>query len=338
METMDSLLPSKLLPGDVIFFENRYMSPDGSVDYTYIDHVTIFTGRLNDSLPIIVHSICDGYGHYYPEPVSGVCVTTLVPLLNQVQAPEPGRDSDNDIETRYDVGYKVFRFIGRDSEKIRNKAVSLLVRQSRYRIPYDERRLRRKYERESAGWEGRDFVTHARSVYSQGEGLFRAIKFAARDPKPWTRQSPATIKRRREGEREQYHGRGLTCSMAVVLAYQVAELLVDERVRPSAGDQWPSDKHSMDSREGESAMPEGFAEYLKVIRGTVTERGTTRLQLDDDETLCASYTFWRDREQCVSDYRHSSYAVDCKSIGAEGMFAYMTECVNSWHYIGELSV
>jgi hypothetical protein len=252
----------------------------------------------------------------------------------------------------YDVAYKVFRFIGRDRcqrDRIRQKAVSLLVRQSRYRIPYDDRRLQRKYEREAAGWEANDFVKHAKSLYSQGEGLYRAIKFAARDPKPWTRQCPVSAEKGRicnQGNKEVSRGRGLTCSMAVVLAYQVAELHIDEKVHSSGSEEWPSDKYSVHERDvpgtvgtTDCRIPTRFAEYIESLQRTdSSKQSSIRLTWDDDEKLCPSYTFWKDKDVSPNEYKHSSYAVDCKSIGAEGMFSYMTECVNSWQYLGELTL
>eukprot|EP01033_Poteriospumella_lacustris_P007952 gene7952-5722_t len=86
------------------------------------------------SLPVIVHCICDGYGHYYPETASNLCVTTLIPLVDQIQ---------NVGETcqLFDVGYRIFRYRDREVAEL---AASVLEQQLQYNIAYDSARLQRK--------------------------------------------------------------------------------------------------------------------------------------------------------------------------------------------------
>lgn len=354
--------PGDLRRGDLVFFENRYFTRCGEEkvpDYTYIDHVGICTGRFNEvalgdssvmSLPVIVHCICDGYGHYYPETASNLCVTTLIPLVDQIQ---------NVGETcqLFDVGYRIFRYRDREVAEL---AASVLEQQLQYNIAYDSARLQRKYDREELGWEPSDFERHATQVFNEGEGLFRAIKFALRHPGP--------LMRRRIGCRKDSRPdsvRGLTCSMAAVVAFQVAELR-SGLFRSLSGtldtnDVWVSDKYGFADDEVlknlSSPLGVKHQRYLQRIRrgkyhdaanetDSVAVEGTLDclslcLRLDPSVLQGLPWDAFvaveSEGTDCGSSPLLRSFAVDCKSIGAAGMWHYLQRS-GDWEFVGDLSM
>lgn len=354
--------PGDLRRGDLVFFENRYFTRCGEekvLDYTYIDHVGICTGRFNEvtledslvvSMPVIVHCICDGYEHYYPESASNLCITTLIPLVNQTQ-------SVGEMCQHFDVGYRIFRY--HDME-VAELAASVLEQQLQYNIIYDSARLQRKYDREELGWEPSDFERHAKQVFNDGEGLFRAIKFALRHPGPLMRRSNICRKDPRPDSK-----RGLTCSMAAVVAFQVAELrsglFRSVRGTLDTNDVWVSDKYGFADDELLQNLPAPlcvkYQQYLQRIRrgkyhdaadGTdsVAVEGALdslslslrldpkvlqRLQRDSFAAIDS------EGSDCDSVPLLRSFAVDCKSVGAAGMWHYLQQH-DDWEFVGELSI
>lgn len=296
---------SDLLPGDVIFFENNYKNEDMSPSYDYIDHVAMYAGLNESGDPLLIHSITSEQGYYEPTKPSGLCITSLRALKNQRQQ-EPGYP-----DSYYDITYKVFRF---KNEVIRETALSIMQTQAQYRIPYDEKKLNEKLVREEK-LEANDFRDLGVSLY-RTEGIYRSIKYAARFPDMLTRT------------RVNGAGKGLTCSMAVTLAYQIAELLIDEKIRSNVGNSWVSDKHARLTPG--ATYPENYLNYLQTLHspGEFPRAPEPGLEL--------SYDFWLDHDNPPEHYTHTSFAVDSKSIGAAGLFVYLTEKEDLWENHGVL--
>ncbi len=293
-----------LVPGDVIFFENNYRQLDGTHSHDYIDHVGIFAGFDKNSIPLIIHSITTEKGYYYPYKPSGLCQTSLRTLANQIQSEEGYPD------LKYDVTYKVFRFKNPD---IRKKALEIIRKQAQYRIPYDEKRLNEKLAREDSLTNPLDadgFNELGKSLYRE-VGIYRSIKYAARHPKPLTRT-------RFDGV-----GRGLTCSMAVILAFQIAELLLDNKINTHCSDSWASDKYAAISSE--KSYPDSYMRYLSQLSANKDSR-----EIETD--LNVSYDFWQDEHVSPEEYTHTSFAVDAKTIGAAGLFVNMLENDGVWEF------
>lgn len=296
---------SDLLPGDVIFFENNYKNEDMSPSYDYIDHVAIYAGLNESGDPLLVHSITSEQGYYEPTKPSGLCKTSLRALRNQLQQ-EPGYP-----DLYYDVTYKVFRF---KNEAIRNKALAIMQTQAQYRIPYDEKKLNEKLVREET-LEANDFRDLGVSLY-RTEGIYRSIKYAARFPAMLTRT------------RINGAGRGLTCSMAVILAYQIAELLIDETIRPNVDNSWASDKHAR--------LTPGVTYSRDYLNYLQTLHASEKFLRAPEPGLRLSYDFWLDQDNPPEHYTHTSFAVDSKSIGATGLFVYLAENEELWENHGVL--
>lgn len=290
-----------LNPGDVIFFENNYQ---GDTPYDYVDHVAIYDGLDEAGQPTVIHCISNEQGYYYFQRSSGLCRSTLRSLTNLVQREEGYPD------VPYHVTYKVFRC---QNEAITHKALEVLRQQLQYRIPYDEFRLNQKLANEDAGMDADDFKDMAKEMY-RSVGLFRSIKYAARHSMMLTRTRLDGI------------GRGLTCAMTIILGYQIAELLVDDKVRAQGHGEWASDKYASSTFLGH--YPEAFVNYCQSLRAE-------RYQPTGERHLKPSYHFWKDTSTSVTDYTHTTFAVDAKMIGAAGMFAYMSEN-DMWSYQGVL--
>lgn len=297
-----------LIPGDIIFFENNYKDAEMQHSYDYVDHVAIFDGFNAEGTPMLIHAIANKMGYYYPEKASGLCKTTLRELKHQLQQ-EAGHE-----DCHYDVTYKVFRF---ENEVITQKALHIMQNQARYRIPYDDKRLNEKLAREDDDTNPLDdngFKELGMARY-RSAGIYRSIKYAARHRTMLTRTKNDGI------------GRGLTCSMAVILAFQIAELLVDNKVRAYTCDAWPSDKHAQ--RRPDQLYPEAYLNYLNALRADSSPRSII------EPYLMLSYDFWKDKHQPPEQYTHTSMAVDSKVIGAGGLFAYLLEH-SAWEYHGVL--
>ena len=298
---------SYLQSGDVIFFRNMYKNPHNpnEEEQSYVDHVGLFAGYDETGNPQIVHSITGSKGHYHPEKASGLCVTTLRALKQQIQ--EDGR--------YYDVVFSVFRS---KFPKITEKALEILKQQATYRIPYDEQRLDEKLKREET-LAGEDFMHLGINSYHSA-GIFRSIKYAARYPHPLTRTRGAGV------------GRGLTCSMSVILAYQIAELYLDDKIIPvdSFVNEWPSDKYASSTLSHYHPFhTEAYSQYLAGLRKFDVAR-------KDQKGLKLSINFWKGHSDPQS-YCHKTFFLDSKVVGAEGMFLYMQQNTAAWEYVGEIS-
>ncbi|WP_133129523.1 hypothetical protein [Legionella yabuuchiae] len=299
--------------GDIIFFQNNYKT---APPYSYIDHVAIYAGKNSNGYPTIIHSISSNSGHYHPEKSSGLCITTLRALKNQIQQEKGFED------VAYDVSFLAFR--NRLNSETTKIAISLLMNQVRYRIPYDEDRLNKKLVLEAEGLDAHDFKRLGEENYRKA-GIYRAMKYAARIRLPWVRT-------RLDGV-----GRGLTCSMTVILAFQIAELFQKKLIKPIdcdplGGDEWVSDKYSPEKEDDN--FPEAYQDYLAEIR---KDRSRTEL------TSIPSYRCWTG-EDCNGElvtpemFTHDFFPIDAKSIGAAGLFLHMQEQNRTWTELGEIDV
>ena len=122
-------------------------------------------------------------------------------------------------------------------------------------------------------------------------------------------------------------GRGLTCAMTIILGYQMAELLLDDKVRAQGPYEWASDKYGA-STTLLGYYPEAYANYCQELR---TRRYDPRVE----HHLKPSYQFWKDEACLPEDYTHTTFAVDAKIIGSAGMYAYMLES-SIWEFQGVL--
>lgn len=300
---------SELIPGDVIFFQNNYHQTPESDAYSYIDHVALFSGYNDFGHPQLIHSITSKKGHYHPEAVSGVCQTTLRQLRNQLQREKGYPDA------HYDVEYKVFRF---NDASIASNALRIIKKQTRYHTPYDELRLEEKLKREDQGFTGNDFKLLAEARYKP-VGIYQAIKYAAREGLMLFRPRINGI------------GRGPTCSMLVILGYQIAELLAQNLVNPIdhlSDDKWVSNKYA--PRTDSASYPVAYNAYLDTIQQDVDRV---------DSCSLLAYDCWNHQAGILPEsYVHTSFAVDAKVIGAEGLYVYMQEKSESWTSLGTLMV
>lgn len=291
-----------LVPGDIIFFENNYKDKNMQHSHDYIDHVAMYDGLNDQNIPMIIHSITSERGYYYPEKASGLCKTSLRALTGLIQK-ESGHP-----DVHYDVTYKVFRF---KDKSIANRALDVIRKQAQFRIPYDEKRLNEKLAREDSLDEN-GFKELGKSLYRE-TGIYRSLKYAARSSSVLTRTRGNGI------------GRGLTCSMSVILAFQIAELLIDNKVSEFSTGTWASDKYAPISVNINKHYPAAYINYIKTLRLNSDGRRTER-------DLKLSYDFWMDKRCPPEAYTHTSFAVDAKTIGAAGLFAYMLENDAAWEF------
>jgi hypothetical protein len=298
---------SDLQKGDVIFFRNNYKDASGGLEYSYIDHVGLFAGHNEEGHPLIIHSISSSIGHYEPTSQSGLCISTLRALKDRVQVEEGYPDK------LYDVSFHVLRTKLAPSLAI--EALSILEQQARFRIPYDEKRLAEKVSREDRGMTDTDFKNMGEANY-RTDGIYRSIKYAARYPLPLTRTRVDGV------------GRGLTCSMCVVLAFQIAELR-QKGLTTSVSDfpdAWVSDKYSPDYAG--LVSPDIYKAYLGKLKDMSTRTEARAL---------LSYSFWVRKEPTPETFSHQTLPVDAKIIGAAGLFLHMSENA-AWINMGELEI
>lgn len=310
----DAINADALLPGDLVFFINHYYKP-GATDKTpveerydtswepYVDHVAMYAGRGKDDCHQLVHSIAptEESKDDLSKP-SGLCCTTFRPLLNQ--------QDEDDPNIHYDVVFKAFRFV---DSAIATDALRYMEKWKEFRIPYDEKRLEIKLQKE-ADMSTEDFLAKATKSYQQRIGLYRAIKFAARRNTSLTRP------------RQEDNGHGLTCSMIVTLAFQVAELA--PFVNVVAKQFWVSDKHGEKPLRLEEEPR--YQQYLESI-GNREECST---QIMVGKARCSRF-FWI---QDLNEFQHRSFRFDCKIIGAAGIYAYIDSNPNEWTILGEVQV
>jgi hypothetical protein len=293
----------ELQKGDIIFFKNHYKDEKGAVTHTYFDHVGMFAGYDAAGLPLIIHSVSSENPYYKADALSGLCLSTLKALKNQVQKEEGYPD------VCFDVSFHVVRY---NNTALAENALAILENQAGYRIPYDEDRLKIILTTEET-LSDEDFKILSEQRYRE-EGRYRALKFAARHPFPFARV------------RTNGFGRGLTCIMAVILAYQIAELLGTGWVK-SIGEEaglWVSDKYGPVINDGLAA---NYRTYLNKIRKTHSR--------SDDSTVL-SHAQWSGSTK-IDDFTHSTFAVDAKLTSVAGMWLHLQE-KSPWIMMGELDV
>lgn len=302
MRTPRAISTCDLRPGDLIVFENNYyknLDDSGAgYDEPYTDHIAM-VASISSSGVQLVHSISSGKGHYHPLKQTGLCRTTLRPLLAQIQREEGYPDR------KYDVSFHVYRNC---DEAVAEQALNVLLRQEQARLPYDEARLQGKLDFEESGWDDEAFMRHGMAQYEK-EGRFRAVKFAARYPYPWTRT-------RQDGV-----GRGVTCSMVTILAFQVAELLIHNKVRPLERG-WVSDKYG--ALSGQRSYSPQFLSYRRKLTKDVEEF---------ESDVCVSADSWIGNEP-IDAFVHQSFPLDAKCTGAGGIVAYMKNNPTQWLSLG----
>lgn len=298
-------------PGDLVFFVNYYYASSSTIDtpieeryeadrQPYVDHVAMYAGKNELGFHQLIHSIAPTEESKKDlTKVAGLCHTTFRPLLNQ-------KDDDDAESPRFDVFFHIVRF---DNKQIAQEALKYMQKWIGHNIPYDEKRLNAKLEKEETQ-EPEDFMRLAQQSYDNGPGLYRAIKFAARRDFSLTRPKPQDL------------GRGLTCSMLITLAFQIAELapFVIAGANPR---QWVSDKRGA-IKEGASPR---YQKYLLDI-GNKTPNDTSKNQ-------CGLF-FWNDKES-ADTFRHRSLCVDSKIIGAAGIYEYVMANPSAWHNLGALA-
>lgn len=296
---------SDLMPGDILFFVNLYKK-GGVIEQEYVDHVALFHGINARGMPELIHCISNEAGHYSAEKRSGLCVTTLRKLANLTQTNEDGTTRS------YDVKFIVYRCREPDMAAT---ALDVLKEQAKFSIPYDASRLSALLAKEDEGLDEKAICAMSEQDYAT-RGKFRSIKFAARHPLP-------LVRTRRDGV-----GKGLTCSMAVTLAYQIGELqqkgLVSSVSRSEDKLAWVSDKHSVVSEDVS-------ASYAAYHRALAEEGGRAQAH------VLSGYTFWQHDKLPLDDFVHRTMAVDCKTIGAAGLERHLQTRGDIWVHLGELT-
>lgn len=279
----------------------------GITEHNYINHVGMFAEYNEAGLPLIIHSISSSIGHYTPTAQAGLCISTLRALKNRIQVEEGFPNK------RYDVSFHVFRT--NLDPSLAEEALIILQQQARFRIPYDEKRLSEKIEREDSGMSDQDLKKLGETNY-RTEGLYRSIKYAARYPLPLTRTRMDGI------------GRGLTCSMTLILAFQIAELRHKGLITSIATlpDAWISDKYGPAYKELD--LPVEYKAYLEKLRGN---------SLRIEAKTLFSYSFWASKECSPETFSHQTLPVDAQTIEAAGLFFHMNENA-TWINMGELDV
>lgn len=296
---------SELQEGDIIFFINHYKDEEGNISHEYVDHVGMFAGYSEEGYPLIIHSVSSKSSYYEAGSLSGLCVSTLKAVKNQVQI------EDGFPDQIYDVSFHVLRI--KDNPALAKKALSVLQEQANYRIPYDELRLEKMLEREDRLSEQEYKELSER--YYRARGFFQSIKYAARHPSPLVRVKVDGI------------GHGFTCIMAVILAYQIAELLEKNLVTSIADspDTWVSDKYGPPATD---TLPTIYSAYLAKLRKTSSRT---------DANTSLSYSFWNGTDRTLEEFSHKTFAVDAKNISTAALLLYMTENP-VWEDLGALEV
>ncbi len=117
--------------------------------------------------------------------------------------------------------------------------------------------------------------------------------------------------------------------MTVILAYQIAELHQNKHVKDfSTQEKWISDKYAPIDDEG-SVLSAPYTAYLKSIR-----EDANRIE----EKAVLSVHYWISKDVTPETYVPALFPVDCKSIGAAGMYAHMKDKNDAWDFLGNLTV
>jgi hypothetical protein len=322
MQKNDSSIPqsssidmSDLQVGDLIFFVNHYYKSGATVDTPkeerhdpnwdpYVDHVAMYAGKDKHDNYQLVHSIAPTEESKYDLTKSaGMSLTAFKPLLNQTEG-----------DVTYDVVFYVVRFANHD---IASKAYENMLKWIRLRVPYDEKRLEEKLEKEK-DQSTEDFLRDAVNSY-ETNGIFRAMKYAVRNQL----EMPLTRPRIEEEK-------GLTCSMVVSLAFQIAEL--DKYVNISGINKkiefWVSDKYG----KRPNKIDEKYDQYLTGLH--VTGKSASLFDFKARKNCYCSHFFWN--ENFSETFRHSSFRFDSKIIGAAGIYAYIlrNQGDSEWNVLG----
>ena len=160
----------------------------------YVDHLTLFSNVDDKGNIEIAHSTPLSFDENNPHRPNGLCVTFL---KNKIEF-------DEEIKRYVYFTYDVIRH---DNEDIATKALEVLLKQATFRVPYDPTRLQWKEQKEEE-WSDCDFTQYAMSEFD----YTTLVKFIIRNMKcsPWTAHHPSKP------------NKGITCSMAVILAYNTA--------------------------------------------------------------------------------------------------------------------
>ncbi|MBP9726528.1 MAG: hypothetical protein KBD83_03565 [Gammaproteobacteria bacterium] len=313
LDTTHNIKPADLIPGDLILFRNHYYAEGATIETpiesrydtereTHLDHTAMYAGVNAAGLHTILHSVHNNTPQDITKP-SGLSLTAFRELTNQI-----------DDGVRYDVTFEAIRCHDKD---LRAKALKYLRTWANYRIPYDEKRLQTYLDKEDADYTIQRFLDEALQSYADGPGKYRAAKYAAR------RNTTLT----RPGE-DGHPGRGLTCAMAIVLAFQVAELEGLVRAVNLFKEQiWPSDKYGV--QQSDSAQ--NFATYLHIIGNN------TRLLSNTSSAIQSKTSDFFYNASKIEDFTHRSFPVDAKIITTASILKYVIEHHNTmWEALGEV--
>lgn len=314
-----------LQPGDIVFFENHYLlkdpqgNPFGQVydqeREPYIDHVAIYGGiDARTKEPFLIHCIEGRHTESLP---GGLCKTTFRGLGLQSYAHEG-------IVDYYHVHYKVFRFHDPD---FTSRVLKQAEAWSNFNVSYDEAILEKKFVLEDAfGNDYEEFIKNAAESYQAG-AKYGILKFAARG-------NLSPVHSISDGE-----AAGLTCSMFVMLLYQVTELKalvsrppleIIDRLLPISP--WPSDKYANNLILSRTCL--SYQAYVRSLR----EREPGAIFDERSCTFTPSIFYWKSDKTRAEAFVSSIMPLDPEVLGAGGLFAYMSKQLALWESLGEVEM
>lgn len=331
--SIDQIDVDMLIPGDLILFINHYYADGATIDTPkserydperepHFDHTAMYAGRNKDNFHSYYHAAYSDDRTDIKKPF-GLSYSTLMPLLNQAEI-ENNEDGSTTTH-RYDVSFKIVRCL---NQEISKKALSYLREWINHRIPYDEQRLQ-EYLHKEEDYTPQRFLDEALKSYHDGPGKYRAAKFCAR------RNTALTMP-----AKEGHPGRGITCAMLIVLAYQVAEMEhLITAIDPFATNTWVSDKYGVRSKESS----ENFVKYLNQLSSKNKAAITSRDHSSSSSSTEQNNIKWKTSDSCwknaeaVENFTHITFPVDAKIITTAAINLYTSQHKNhTWQQKGEL--
>lgn len=288
--------PNELKKGDIIIYYDSFGIPE---------HVALYTGHINGKA-YVTHQVTDDG--------PGLKTTILKPIC------------DEDLISGASIG--VFRV---NNEKLAEKACEIILKWSRYQIPYDFVRSDGmnticddvKYDAyKNAKYPKQELLNY---LISEGKlDFYQRVKFAAR-------RDCAPVK-----FIDNVANRGFHCVQIVILVYQVAELedyvnTLSQIQEIEGADIWISDKHCPQDFAEEYNFPSSYLDYLKRIM-------PYRTKLNCRPSLIAwKYQKYPDIDKFISEFE-SSMELPAKICSVEGLELWLNHKNDLWVGLGKLDL
>lgn len=278
---------NELEPGDIIFLIRQFSEDTSRAPY--FDHVVMFLDFKEDK-PLIMHAT--------DQPPKKLCVSCL--------EAHDGQDENGDL---YHTQFCVYRC--RDTV-LASHAAHQLFAWTPFDIPYDFNRLDQLLaQEEDAACDPKVLLQKSKQQYFS-QGFFRAIKFSARRGTAATHVEADKL------------GKGLICTSAVVLAYQVSELVSYMRSEKYSR---VSDKYGNISMIPSDRLREDYIRYVQTLQ-------KERPQSGHDQYTPSILALMK---QDLDPYAlNSCLQVDSKCLSCTALARYLSEASERWDCLGTI--